>query len=659
MRSSRATAAAIAALGVAAFVVLSVGGDRPAVWLLPILAVAAAIPVALGLLLALRGPDLLVGALIASFGTVPLLVFAVESWGATAKAPHSWPGAQAAGVISVGAWMWFFVPPAALAAIFPGRVLVGRARWLLYGWPIVLLGFGLGVSADPSTYRGGGGSVPGNAPGLIPEAAGTAVGLLALGGFVALLVGSVTAIVLRYRRGGTLVRRQIRWLALSALFLPSALLIAWLCYLLGLSALAGGAVVAGLLIVFFGMPLGTVIAVLRHDLYDIDRLVSRTVSYGVITAALIILFAAVAFVAGLVLGRGSAPAVALATLSCAIAFMWIRRRVQVVVDRRFDRDGRRAAAEIARFGAAVRDGRAAPEEIESALADALRDRAVRVAYSLADSEGRQLWLNGRGERTTRPGEPTREVRSGERVLAVVGLGTVTAARPAMLADVLREAHLPLELARSRIEVRSALAETEASRARIVRAGYEERRRLERDLHDGAQQRLVAVGMSLRLAQRHLAPGDTYAALEGAVAELQEAVTELRRISQGVRPSGLDDGLPAALRTLVRASPVPIEFKVTAERVNDAVATTAYYVAAEAVANALKHGEPRRLVIEITRDAATLVVTVSDDGRGGAKIIPGRGLSGLADRVSANGGTLHVDSEPGVGTTVRALLSCAS
>jgi signal transduction histidine kinase len=122
---------------------------------------------------------------------------------------------------------------------------------------------------------------------------------------------------------------------------------------------------------------------------------------------------------------------------------------------------------------------------------------------------------------------------------------------------------------------------------------------------------------------------------------------------------LDDGLPAALRTLVRASPVPIEFKVTAERVNDAVATTAYYVAAEAVANALKHGEPQRLVIEITRDAATLVVTVSDDGRGGAKIVPGRGLSGLADRVSANGGTLHVDSELGVGTTVRALLSCAS
>jgi len=294
-----------------------------------------------------------------------------------------------------------------------------------------------------------------------------------------------------------------------------------------------------------------------------------------------------------------------------------------------------------------------------ALADALRDRAVRVAYALTGPEGSPLWLAAGGERTSRPDEPAREIRSRRRLLAVVGFGAATASRPALLADVLREAHLPLELARSRIEVRVALAETEASRARIVRAGYEERRRLERDLHDGAQQRLVAIGMSLRLAQRHLPPGLASATLDGAVAELQEAVAELRRISQGVRPSGLDDGLPAALRTLVRASPVPIELRVTTEQVQDAVATTAYYVAAEAVANALKHASSRHVVIEITREAAMLQVRVSDDGRGGARIVPGRGLGGLADRVAANGGTLHVDSTPGAGTTVRALLPCAS
>ena len=166
-------------------------------------------------------------------------------------------------------------------------------------------------------------------------------------------------------------------------------------------------------------------------------------------------------------------------------------------------------------------------------------------------------------------------------------------------------------------------------------------------------------MLLRLEKRQLVPGAAYAMLGDAVAALQEAVAELRRISQGVRPSGLDDGLPAALRTLVRASPVPIELRVTTDRVQDAVATTAYYVAAEAVANALKHAGSQRLLIEVSRDGGTLSVSVADDGCGGARIVPGRGLGGLADRVSASGGTLHVLSQPGAGTTVKALLPCAS
>ncbi len=659
MRLGWPAAVAITAVGVATFAALGGGGNRPPVLLLPLLVLAAAVPAGLGLLLARRRPDLMVGPLITAFGVAPLVVFADQSWGATATWSHPWPGARAAAVVNVAAWMWFFVPPALLAATFPGKVLTRRTRWLCYGWPIVLAGFAAGVAVDPGTYRGGGGPVPGRVPDLLPRAAGTVIGLAALAGFAVLLIGSVTVLVLRYRRGGLVLRRQIRWLALSALVLPSALLLAWLCYLLGLQGVAGVVVVAGLLTVFIGMPLGTVIAVLRHDLYDIDRLVSRTVSYAVITAVLAALFATVAFLAGLVLGHRSAPAAALATLCCAIVFGRLRHRVQRTVDRRFDRDGARAAAEVARFVDMVRDGRAEPEGIEAALADALRDQAVRVAYALTSATGSPLWLTAGGEPVSRPDEPAREIRSQRRLLAVVGLGAASAARPALLAEVLREAHLPLELARSRIEVRAALAETEASRARIVRAGDEERRRLERDLHDGAQQRLVAIGLSLRLAQRHLTSRLARATLDEAVAELQEAVAELRRISQGVRPSGLDDGLPAALRTLVRASPVPVELRVTAGQVQDAIATTAYYVAAEAVANALKHADPRRVIIEITREAAMLQVCVSDDGRGGARITPGRGLGGLADRVSASGGTLRVDSTAGAGTTVRALLPCAS
>jgi signal transduction histidine kinase len=660
MRSGWATAVAITVVGLAAFAPMGGAGDRPPVLLLPLIFIVAAIPAGLGLLLARRRPDLMVGALITAFGVVPLVVFGLQSWGATASWPQPWPGARAAAVVSTAAWMWFFVPPALLSAVFPGAVLTRRTRWLCYGWPIVLAGFPAGVAFDPGTYRAGGGSVPGPVPDLLPRVAGTVIAVAALAGFAVLLAGSVTVLVLRYRRGRLVLRRQIRWLALSALVLPAALLLAWLCYLLlRLPGVAGVVVVAGLLVVFIGMPLGTVIAVLRHDLYDIDRLVSRTVSYAVITALLAVLFAAVVLLAGLVVGRRSAPAAALATLCCALVFGRLRHRVQRAVDRRFDRDGGRAAAEVARFVGLVRDGRAEPEGIETALADALRDQAVRVAYALTSPAGSPLWLTAGGKRVSRPDEPAREIRSQRRLLAVVGLGAASASRPALLAEVLREAHLPLELTRSRIEVRAALAETEASRARLVRAGYEERRRLERDLHDGAQQRLVAIGLSLRLAQRHLAPGLANATLDAAVAELQEAVKELRRISQGVRPSGLDDGLPAALRTLVRASPVPVELRVTAEQVQDTVATTAYYVAAEAVANALKHAEPRRVVIEITREADMLKICVSDDGCGGARIVPGRGLGGLADRVSASGGTLQVDSPAGAGTTVRVLLPCVS
>jgi signal transduction histidine kinase len=300
-----------------------------------------------------------------------------------------------------------------------------------------------------------------------------------------------------------------------------------------------------------------------------------------------------------------------------------------------------------------------PEQIDGALRAALADPALRVAYALAAADGSVTWLDGIGSRVPRPLEPSHQLAPGGRVVAAIGYGPATAARPGLFRDLLREAHLPLEVARARVEVQMALAETEASRARLVRAGYDERRRLERDLHDGAQQRLVAVGISLRLAQRHLPAGPTFAVLDGAVAELQTSVAELRRISQGLRPSGLDDGLPAALRTLVRASPIPIELKVTADPVHDTVATTAYYVAAEAVANALKHAQPQQVRIEVSHLGGVLCVSVADDGRGGARITSGSGLGGLADRVSAGGGTLRVRSEAGHGTTVEAMLPCAS
>jgi signal transduction histidine kinase len=435
------------------------------------------------------------------------------------------------------------------------------------------------------------------------------------------------------------------------------LLLAWISILL--VGTVTEVVAVGLLIVFFAMPVGTVVGVLRHDLYDIDRLLSRTVSYTLLTAALSGVFAAIVLIGGVAAGRGATLPVALATLACAVAFGPLRRRLQATVDRRFDRDRGRAMTAVARFVDAVRDGMVMAEQVDVALREALADPAVMVAYAIDAPGGDTTWLDGTGRRIPRPDEPRHELAPGGRLVATIGYGPAAAARTGLVRDLVREVQLPLEVARARIEVRLALAETEASRARLVQVGYEERRRLERDLHDGAQQRLVAVGMALRLAQRHLPDSSTHEALNGAVADLQAAVAELRRISQGLRPSGLDDGLSSALRTLVRSSPVPVELHVTTVSVHDTVATTAYYVAAEAVANALKHAQPRQVRIEVSHDDEQLTVSVADDGCGGAVIVPGSGLAGLVDRVSAGGGTLQVRSVLGGGTTVKALLPCAS
>jgi signal transduction histidine kinase len=195
----------------------------------------------------------------------------------------------------------------------------------------------------------------------------------------------------------------------------------------------------------------------------------------------------------------------------------------------------------------------------------------------------------------------------------------------------------------------------------VRAGYEERRRLELDLHDGAQQRLVSLGMALRLAQRHLGDGslDLDEVLDEAVAEIGTAVSELRQIAHGLRPSSLDDGLTAALENLTRNTPLPVMLDLHAEDLPDHVSTTAYYVASEAVANTLKHASAGAIAMSVDRRDGVVRVKVSDDGRGGATIRPGSGLAGLRDRVGAIGGTLGIRSLAGAGTVVEAVLPCES
>jgi signal transduction histidine kinase len=202
------------------------------------------------------------------------------------------------------------------------------------------------------------------------------------------------------------------------------------------------------------------------------------------------------------------------------------------------------------------------------------------------------------------------------------------------------------------------AELTASRARIVAAADQARRRIERDLHDGAQQRLVSLGLQLRAAQAALPPG-LGAQLDRAVAEAAGALGELRETARGIHPAILaDGGLRPALKTLARRCPIPVDLYVRAdERLPEPVEVSAYYLVAEALTNAAKHARASAVTVTAEADTtdAVLRVTVRDDGGGGADVTRGTGLAGLKDRVEALGGRIFLDSPPGAGTTLRAEL----
>jgi signal transduction histidine kinase len=195
--------------------------------------------------------------------------------------------------------------------------------------------------------------------------------------------------------------------------------------------------------------------------------------------------------------------------------------------------------------------------------------------------------------------------------------------------------------------------------RIVQAADAARRRIERDLHDGAQQRLVAMALDVRLARARLArdPSDAVAYLERLGEELAQASEELRELARGIHPAVLTDhGLAPALDALVARAPVPVEvLAVPEERLPAAAETTVYFTVAEALTNVAKYAHASHASVRVAQEDGELVVDVRDDGVGGARAATGSGLSGLADRVAAVDGTLEIDSAPGAGTHLRAVI----
>jgi signal transduction histidine kinase len=204
----------------------------------------------------------------------------------------------------------------------------------------------------------------------------------------------------------------------------------------------------------------------------------------------------------------------------------------------------------------------------------------------------------------------------------------------------------------------ARADLIASRARLVKAGDEQRRRLERNLHDGAQQRLVSLALMLRVARGRLAgdPEAVAALLDGAARELDTGLEELREIARGLHPAVLGEhGLCHALHVLAERLPVAVTLDVPAERLPEDVEATAYYIVSEALTNVVKHADASSADVTVRRDGPGVRCEVSDDGRGGADPAGGTGIAGLRDRAEATGGTLTVLSPPGRGTVVTAVL----
>jgi signal transduction histidine kinase len=653
-----AMAAATLVTSVTGIVVSAVAASQGAHHDVPLVGLAAFLvavlaPASVGLFVALRRPGNRVAWILLAG---PLSVAVVMTAGAIAAlALHEHPDSTLGAWATLVAFEWpvLFLWPLALAFVYPDGRLPSR-RWrpaAAVAW-VASVGIVTLLFLAPK-LDGPYGKVASPLPFDFPESVLLPLFWTCWAGLLVSLFLGAAAMRARYRAGDAQQRRQVLWLAYGALLVPLWLGVGSLWALL----IGSTDPIDGIgLIVFQVWPgVAVAVAVTRHGLYAIDRLFNRTLVYAALTALLAGTYVVVALLVGLVVG-GSAWSASLATLAAALAFRPLRDRVQDLVDRRFARARFEAVRLLRDFLDEVREGRAEPEDVGAAVALALGDPTAEVIFRLPETAGY----------ADRNGHVVEELPDDGRARSVIGreLGVLLHApsvAPDLLRGVLDAAAVPVELARLRVELRLQLAEVESSRARIAQAGYAERRRIERDLHDGAQQRLVTLGIVLRRLQRSL-PREAQLlnpALDAAVDEVAGAIADLRTIAAGVRPPRLDEGLAAALADLARGCAVPVDVVATADRAPPEVEAAAYFVACEALTNAVKHASPTRVVMHTSRENGVLRLLVSDDGIGGASESSGTGLPGMVDRVAAHGGTLAIESPHGAGTRVAVELPCAS
>ncbi|GAA3805322.1 hypothetical protein GCM10022242_05630 [Nocardioides panacisoli] len=471
----------------------------------------------------------------------------------------------------------------------------------------------------------------------------------------------VAAVVVRVRRATGDETRQMRWFV-YAVAVAAAVLIG------GVATV--GSPVPGLVATSL-VPLAAGVAILKYRLYDIDPVINKTLVVGAMALVITMGYVSVVLGVGAIVPASDNVLALVATALVAVAFEPVRRRAQRLADRLAY--GHRATPyeSLARLSAQLQE---APEEL-------LEGVAATVAGAVGATEV-VVWVgaeHGLVPAAAWPDAPPADARTralgdlaGPRwhVRPVLHDGDVRGAltfrKPVgeplshgerrLLDDLVAQTGLVIDHREKEQEMRAAAR-------RIVTAGDAARRRVERDLHDGAQQRLVALSVELAMLGKLAERSDAREVAEHAAAarsHLLEATAELRELARGLHPPALTrEGLAVAVEGLVDRCPVPVRLEVDLpSRPPAEVEATAYFLVAEGLTNVARYAGARSADVRITRTDRGLEVRVSDDGAGGADAGRGTGLQGLADRLAALGARLEVDSPPGGGTKIGAVLPCA-
>lgn len=601
-----------------------------------------------GVVLTLRVPRHAVGWLFLALGTSISVSGLSDDYAlyALKVAPHSLPLGGIAAVLGDASWTWWFLILALCLQLTPtGRPVT--TRWTPLLWVTVASGLAFQIAALLRSTELEGANAGVISPLAVSGLAGPLSVLSAVSWMVlaACLLASIYVILVRFRRNRGEERRQMLWLVVGVTPLPLCVLGSVAASLAKQDQLAGWLFAMG--VVFLAVGAG--FSIIKYRLYGVEEVVSQSVAYAMTTTAVIAAYGLVVLViTGSVpgVGAGSTPTTVLATLAAAgvalPAYRWVRNGV----DRRFNRR---------KFDAirTVRAGLEAPSpDLGALLILALDDPSVRILFPAGDGS----WVGPDG----------RDAISGDNDVVLVRRDA-PAARIAFDPDradrvvveaVAKEAAAEIDNLGLRAELARRLQQVSESRSRLAGAHLEERRRMERDLHDGAQQRLLAIALQLQSAKVNGSPQLLRDATELAIVHLGSAVQELRDLASGLQPAALaGGGLLAALEELAARTPLVMRLEVVDRRFAPEVEGAAWFVIAEAVSNVVKHAGVDTLLIEASLEVSQLRVAVTDAGVGGA--VAGRGLQGLADRVAALGGTLDVRDHGPHGTRVEALFPCGS